>query len=209
MQRYFKRISIGEPTKRVSRVDYKLVVHDAAGSVNVTDTMLQDGAQVTGHIPATREMLRKLRENALPAAPKHFNAILRGRQTLIIPNRGAYWSVVPETPVVTTAIDFSMLAKTAMPSGMRFSHFYRTRQLAVGGALATGDTLEVQASQRRIVYNGTPIANYVGSFLQCAAGNARFNFDLMAEGATIRPQPAARLLVEIQEWELATGGRRL
>ena len=209
MKRYFKQFEIKEKGKRVQRIDFRAVVQDATGVLTLTDLMLQEGAQFSGHLPATREMLRKLRENALPAAPKHFNAIVRGRQTVIIPNRGAYWSVVLGTPVVTTAIDFTALAKTAVPAGMRFSHFYRTRQFAYGNALAAGDVFEFLASKRRVTYNGTPTGYYTGFYHQCAAGNSRFNLDLMTEGATIRPQPAARLLVEIQEWELASGGRRL
>lgn len=209
MKRYFKQFEIKEKGKRVQRIDFRAVAQDTTGVLTLTDLMLQEGAQFSGHLPATREMLRKLRENALPAAPKHFNAIVRGRQTVIIPNRGAYWSVVLGTPVVTTAIDFTALAKTAVPAGMRFSHFHRTRQLAYGNALAVGDTFEFLASKRHVAHNGTPTRYYTGFYHQCAAGNSRFNVDLMTEGATIRPQPAVRLLVEIQEWELASGGRRL
>jgi len=209
MKRYFSQIEINERAKRVQRIDLKVVTQNATGTVSLTDVMFQEGAQLSGHLPATREMLRKLRENGQPAVPKHFNAIVRGRKTLVIPNRGAYWSVELGTPVVTTAIDFTALAKTAVPAGMRFSHFHRTRQLAYGNALAVGDTFEFLASKRHVAHNGTPTRYYTGFYHQCAAGNSRFNVDLMTEGATIRPQPAVRLLVEIQEWELASGGRRL
>jgi hypothetical protein len=209
MKRLFKVIEPQEKTKKVARVDIRATVQNSTGTVALTDMMLQEGAQLSGHLPATREMLRKLREDGLPAVPKHFNALVRGRQTLIIPNRGKYWSVVLGTPVVTTAIDFTVWAKTAIPAGMRFSHFYRTRQFAYGNALAAGDVFEFLASRRRVAHNGTPTGYYTGFYHQCAAGNSRFNVDLMTEGATIRPQPAARLLVEIQEWELASGGRRL
>lgn len=209
MRRYFKRIDIGEPEKRVQRLELRAVAENTTGAVTVTDLMLQEGAQVSGHTPAAREMLRKLREDGQPAAPKHFNALVRGRQTLIVPNRGAYLKVPLGTPVVTTAVDFTVLAKTAIPAGMRFSHFYRTRWLAYDNALQPGDTFEFLASQRRVAHNGVPTRAYVGFYHQCAAGNSRFNIDLMAEGAAIRPQPAARVLIEIQEWELASGGRRL
>ena len=209
MKRLFRVIEPQEKAKKVARLDIRATVQDATGTVSLTDLMLQEGAQLSGHLPATREMLRKLRENGQPAAPKHFNAIVRGRKTLVIPNRGAYWSVELGTPVVTTAIDFTALAKTAVPAGMRFSHFHRTRQLAYGNALAVGDTFEFLASKRHVAHNGTPTRYYTGFYHQCAAGNSRFNVDLMTEGATIRPQPAVRLLVEIQEWELASGGRRL
>lgn len=209
MERYFKTIEIREKQKRVSKIDFKAVMEDRSGMVTLTDLALKDGAQLTGHVPATREMLRKLREDSQPAAPKHFNALVRGRQTLIVPNRGKYWSVVPGTPVATTAIDFTVWAKTAVPAGMRFSHFYRTRQFAYGNALAAGDSFEFRAGKRRVAHNGAPAKDYTGLFHQCAAGNSRFNIDLMAEGAGIRPQPAARVLIEIQEWELASGGKRL
>lgn len=209
MKRYFKQLELKEKGKRVQRIDFRAVAQDATGILTMTDLMLQEGAQLSGHLPATREMLRRLRENALPAAPKHFNVLVRGRQTVTIPNRGAYWSVVLGTPVVTTAVDFTALAKTAVPAGMRFSHFYRTRQFAYGNALVAGDTFEFMASIRRVAHNGTPTRNYTGFFHQCAAGNQRFNIELMAEGVTIRAQPAARVLIEIQEGELASGGKRL
>ena len=209
MKRYFKRIEVGASEKRVGRIDLRAVAENASGVVTVTDLMLQDGAQLTGHLPATREMLRRLRENNQPSAPKHFNAVIRGRKTVIIPNRGAYWSVVLGTPVVTTALDITAQARTGVPAGMRYSHFYRTRQFVYTSALAAGDKLEFLASERRVAHNDIPTRDYVGSYHQCAAGNARFNVELMAEGATIRPQPSVGLLIEIQEWELAGGGRRL
>lgn len=209
MKRYFKPLEIEEQDKRVQKIDFTVVVENATGTVTLTDLMLQEGAQVSGHLPATIEMLRKLREDELPAAPKHFNALVRGRQTLVVPNRGAYLKVPLGTPVVTTPIDFTVLATTAVPAGMRFSHFYRTRWLEYGNPLSAGDTFEFLASQRRVAHNGVPTGYYTGFYHRCAAGNSRFNIDLMAEEATIRPQPAARVLVEIQEWELATGGRRL
>ncbi|MDP3058845.1 MAG: hypothetical protein Q8N36_05265 [bacterium] len=209
MKRFFKLIEIGQKEKRVQRADFKAVVENATGTITLTDLMLQDGAQATGHLPATREMLRKLREDDLPAAPKYFNAIIRGRQTLVIPNRGAYWRVPIGTPVVTTAIDFTVAAKTVIPVGMQFSHFHRTRQFTFGNTLSAGDVFEFLASQLRVAHNGVPTRNYTGIFHQCAVGNSRFNIDLMTEGATIRPQPTARVLIEIQEWELASGGRRL
>lgn len=209
MKRYFNRIDIKEKSKRVQRIDFRPVVQNATGIVTLTDLMLQEGAQLSGHLPATREMLRRLRENNLPAGPKFFNALIRGRQTLIIPNRGAWRTVVLNAPVVPTAIDFTVLAKTAIPAGMQFSHFYRTRRLSYGNPLTAGDMFEFLASQRVVRHNGISTRFYTGFYHQCAAGNSRFNIDLMDEGATIRPQPTARILIEIQEWELASGGRRV
>lgn len=209
MRRFFNRIDIKEKSKRVQRVDFRAVAQNFSGTITLTDLMLQEGALLSGHLPATREMLRRLRENNLPAAPKFFNALARGRQTLIIPNRGAWRTVAPDTPVVTTSIDFTVMAKTAIPAGMQFSHFYRTRRLTYGNPLIAGNTFEFLASQRVVRHNGIPTRFYTGFFHQCAAGNSRFNIDLMSEDAIIRPQPTARILVELQEWELASGGRRL
>lgn len=209
MERLFKQFEPQEKAKKVARVDVKAIVQNATGVVTLTDLMFQDGAQLSGHMPATREMLQKLRQDGQPAAPKHFNAVVRGRETLIIPNRGSYWRVPVGTPVVTTSIDFTVLAKTAVPVGMQFSHFHRTRRLRYGNALAAGDVFEFLASQRKVAHNGVLTRNYTGFYHQCAAGNSRFNIDLMADGATTRPQPTARVLIEIQEYELASGGRRL
>lgn len=209
LRRYFTRVDIGHPERRVQRLDLRVLAENAVGTVTVTDLQCQEGARVSGHLPATREMLRKLREDGLPAAPKHYNALVRGRQTIIVPNRGRYWSVALGTPVVTTAIDFEVLAKTAVPAGMRFSHWHRTRQFAYDHALAAGDSFEFLASQRQVAHNGVPTRDYTGFFHQCPAGNSRFNVDLVAEGVTLRPQPSVRLVAQLQEWELAGGGRRL
>ena len=203
-----KVIWIWGRAKRVSRLDFRAVVADATGRVRLTDLMLQEGREASGHVPATREMLRKLREDAVPAMPKHFNAVVRGRRVIIVPNRGRYWSIVPDAPVVTTPIDFTIFAKDAVPAEMSLSHHYRTRWFVYNNPLNAGDVFEFLASKRCVTHNGIPAGNYTGLFHQCAAGNSRFNIDLVQAG-TARPHPSARVLVEIQEWELGSGGRRL
>ncbi|MGV8164656.1 MAG: hypothetical protein ACLKAK_07350 [Alkaliphilus sp.] len=210
MDRLFRQITPREKAKRVSHLEVKAIVNDAVGTVSLTDIMVQEGTQLSGYWTETREMLRKLREDGLPAPSKHFNAIVRGRQTLVIPNRGVYWKVIADNPVVvTTAIDFTTLARTSIPVGMQISHFYRTRHLWYASALVPGDIFEFLASTRRVAHNGVLTLNYSGFYHQIAAGNSRFNIDLMVEGSTIRPQPAVRILVAIQEWELASGGERM
>lgn len=203
-----KVIWIWERAKRVSKIDFRAVVEDAAGRVRLTDLMLQEGRTLSGHVPATREMLRKLREDSAPAMPKHFNAVVRGRRIIIVPNRGRFWSIVPDAPVVTTPIDFTIFAKDAVPAGMSLSHHYRTRWFVYNNPLGAGDVFEFLASRRRVTHNGISAGNYTGLFHQCAAGNSRFNVDLVQAG-TERPHPSARVLIEIQELELASGGRRL
>lgn len=207
--RLSKIITPSEKTKRVISVDLKLVMSDAGGTLHMTDLMLQDGAKATGHVPHNKEMLRKLREDGLPAAPKHFNAVIRGRKMIIIPNRGEYLKVAPDAPVVTAPIDFTLWAKQVIAAGLQFSHFHRTRKFTYLAALAAGDKLEFLAAAWQVKHNDVINRNYVGLFHECPAGDSRFNVDLIEETSTQRPQPSARLLVEIQEWEKDKGALRL
>ena len=209
IRRLYKIVTPSEHNKRVSSVKIKAVLEDATGEVYMTDVQVQGGARLSGYHTNTKEMLRKLREDGLPAAPKHFNAVIRGRKTIVIPNRGEHLKVALGAPVVTAPIDFTLWTKQAIAAGLQFSHFFRTRKFIYLGALAAGDKLEFLATTWLVKHNDVINRNYVGLFHQCPAGDSRFNVDLIEETFTERPQPSARLLVEIQEWEKDKGALRL
>lgn len=212
IRRLYKIITPSEHNKRVSSLKIKAVVEDVTGEVYLTDVQVQGGARLSGYHTNTKEMLRKLREDGLPAAPKHFNAVIRGRKTIVIPNRGEYLKVALDAPVVTAPIDFTLWAKQAIAAGLEFSHFYRTRRFTYLAALAAGDKLEFLATTWQVKHNDVIKLNkldYVGLFHECPAGDTRFNVDLIQETSTERPQPSARFLVEIQEWEKDKGALRL
>lgn len=157
-------------------------------------------------------MLQKLRENASPAPRKHFNAVVRGRKTLIIPNRGAYWSVEPDAVIVPTALDFHLLAKEPLPRGVFLAQDTHTRIFHFLGALESNEQLGIKGTARQVLKNGVPTQGFQGDFLYAAWGNPRFPVSfsgLDAGQVTPRPEPSARVLIDFQEWQLAEGGRRI
>ena len=198
--------------KRVSWLQCKSVVNDVTGEVDITDLMLQDGAKLSGYMVNTKEMLRKLREYDLPAESKFFNAVIRGRKTVIIPNRGETIKVSPYAPVVTAPVNFTLWATQVLAAGIQFSHFYRTRIFNYLNALAAEDKLEFSATGWQVKHNDavkTKITDYNGLFFEIAAGDSHFNIDLISEESTERPQPSARILVDVQEWEKDKGTLKL
>lgn len=201
-----------DKTKRVSQLQCKAILEDITGELNITDFMFQDGMKYIGHISYTKEMLLKLREYNLPAAPKYFNAVIRGRKTIVIPNRGEHLKVDLDAPVVTAPIDFTLWAKQVIEAGLQFSHFYRTRIFTYLNSLAGEDKLEFLAIAWQVKHNDvlkTKLVDYDGLYHECPAGDSRFNIDLISEEATERPQPSARVLIDIQEWEKDKGTLKL
>jgi hypothetical protein len=153
-------------------------------------------------------MLRKLREEGQPAQPKFFNAVVRGRKTVIIPNRGEYLKVDTDAPVVTAPVNITLLAKQNIPMDMSMSHFYRTRKFFYKNNIAAGDSLEFLATDWKVNHNGeakTKYQDWQGLFFECAKGDSRFNIDLISEDSDLRPQPSARILIDMQEWEADKG----
>ncbi len=198
--------------KRVSWLQCKSIMADTTGEVNITDLMLQDGAKLSGYMVNTKEMLRKLREYDLPTESKFFNVVIRGRKTVIIPNRGETIKVSPYAPVVTAPINFTLWAIQALAAGIQFSHFYRTRIFNYLNTLDAEDKLEFLATAWQVKHNDavkTKITDYNGLFFEIAAGDGHFNIDLIPEEFTERPQPSARILVDIQEWEKDKGTLKL
>lgn len=206
MKRYLFRFA-PEEAKRVASIRVNALMSDAAGSLLLTDVMLQEGKHLTGYSQNTKEMLQKLRENGSPAQPKHYNAVVRGAKTIIIPNRGNYWAVDIEAVIVPTAIDLRIRAKENLPIGIALGQDRLTRLFYFPRALASNQELEVIGTERRVLQNGSPV-HFKGQFMYAARGNPRFPVNLRGE-VVLRPEPSARVLIELQEWQLAEGGKRI
>ncbi|MDW7651324.1 MAG: hypothetical protein SCM57_08320 [Bacillota bacterium] len=210
MERYFYRFE-PEEGKKVDSIEIRATISDAVGSFSFTDIMLQEGRHLTGYSQDTREMLQKLREDSSPAQPKHYNAVVRGTKTLIIPNRGAYWAVEPDAVIVPTALDFQIKHKENLPRGIALGQDRLTRLFYLPGMLQGNDTLEVVGTEAKVLKNGVP-AQFRGQFLYAAWGNPRFPVTLQGleeEQEALRPEPSARVFIELQEWQLAEGGKRI
>ena len=210
MKRYLFRFA-PEEGRRVASIRAQAVISDAAGSFLFTDVMLQEGKHLTGYSQNTKELLQKLRENGSPAQPKHYNAVVRGAKTLIVPNRGFYWAVEPGAVIVPTALDFRLMAKDNLSKGIALGQDRLTRLFYFPQALASNQELAVIGTERQVLQNGIPV-HFKGRFLYAAWGNPRFPVTLLgldAGQATLRPEPSAMVLVTLQEWQLAEGGKRI
>ena len=211
MKRYLFRFA-PEEGKRVASIRVDGVMSDAAGSFLFTDVMLQEGKHLTGYSQNTKEMLQKLRENGAPAQPKHYNAVVRGAKTLIVPNRGAYWAVEPGAVIVPTALDFYLRAKENLSKGIALGQDRLTRLFYFSQVLASNQELEIIGTARQVLFDGAPAQSFKGHFLYAAWGNPRFPVTLLgldAGQAAPRPEPSVRALIEFQEWQLAGGGKRI
>jgi len=210
MKRYLFRFA-PEKEKRVASIRVDALMSDAAGSFSFTDVMLQEGRHLTGYTQNTKEMLQKLRENGSPAQPKHYNAVVRGAKTLIVPNRGAYWAVELGAVIVPTALDFRIRAKENLSRGIALGQNRLTRLFYFPGELASNQELEVIGTDRQVLQNSSPV-QFKGRFLYAAWGNPRFPVTLLGldAGQTApRPEPSARMIIELQEWQLSEGGKRI
>ena len=191
--RFFQRVPT-EKGKRVVRVDVKLVANDFSGDIWFTDVMFQDGATLTGYVPAAREMhLRRRDASGNIVTKRHYNAVLRGQNALVVPNRGS----------ITTAMDITLWPQDSLPSGsVVMSHGWRTRTFTINEPLSPGDEYRFYASTRTVAKNGVPTSKYSGFYFQCPCGDAKFNIDLPGKAS-------ARALLEFEEWDRGIGGKRL
>lgn len=211
MERYFYRLE-PEEEKKVDSIEIRATISDAVGSFSFTDIMLQEGSHLTGYSQNTREMLQKLREDGSPATPKHYNAVVRGTKTIITPNRGAYWAVEPEAVIAPTALDFHIRAKENLPRGIALGQDRLMRIFYFPGELAGNQELQIIGTDRQVLFNGAPAQSFRGQFLYAAWGNPRFPVTLLGleeEQEALRPEPSTRVLIELQEWQLAEGGKRI
>ena len=173
--------------KKVSRFDVKFVWSKCAGTVWVTDLMLQEGWYTTAHLPSTREMLLKMRDGEMIRPPRFFNAVVRGNKTVVLSNLGE----------VTTGLDCTVYAYGSVPE-LKLAYYPHARQTVIKDSLADGDVYKFHASTRHISKNDVPTHNVQGLFHHIAAGDTRFNVDSVNEG-TARPYPKLRLLLQFQE----------
>jgi hypothetical protein len=183
------------PDKKVAHFDIKTVGGDFTGDISITDIMLQEGGVLAGYIPHLKEMHLRKRDTSNVIEPlKHFGIVLKGGTTCII---------IPNTGDITTAIDFILYPfKPMAPGTVEFSHQYRQRWWIPAVQLNVGDVYEFRSSNRVVALNGIPNKAGVGTYLECAAGDSKFNIKLP-------PGTSARLEVEIVEWTKGTGGRML
>lgn len=192
-KRYFGEVELEQEGKRVDKLELTLLGNDFTGDIWFTDLMLQEGTMLTGHVPNTQEMHLRLRDREIIAPKVYFNAIIRSKQTLIVPNMGT----------ITSAVDFTMTALERMPADtVEFQHGYGTRSFKIEDTLSKDDVYKMHASTRTASINDVPTTNYTGVFHQVPAGDAMFRLD-------VGKSNSVQLLVEFEEWVEGEGGKRL
>lgn len=176
-----------QKSKRINHIDMKFVWGKCAGTVQITDVMLQEGWYVTAHLSNTKELLLKMRDGETIRPPRFFNAVIRGNKTIVLPN-------LNET---TTGLDY-IIYTYGNVSELKLSHYPHARQTIIKDALINKDVYKFQASTRHISKNDVLTHNIQGLFHHIAGGDTRFNIDSVDE-EEIRPYPKLRLLLGFQE----------
>ncbi len=152
--RYIYTLNVKSNLK-VADIKFNLVAEDFQGELNVTDLQLQEGSQVTAHVPHTSEMLKRVYHGIneytfmntvsnpvkIGVQPKiytglknrFFNIVGRGHEVIVLPN------VFHEDYMVdllTSALDITLYAK---------EDFDLLRISTNDGALVPGRKYEVEA----------------------------------------------------------------
>ena len=169
---------------RVVSVTIKPILKDMSGIVWLTDLMLQEGDRLTGFLPHTETLLKKHSVDGAVREPVWYNAIVRGRETLILFNLGK----------TSAGLDIKLYPKTDLAEGSvtlaqgvggQWAHF--------PGALLAGDELEVDALNRPATKNGQPFTKE-GFYQYSAAWDSKHIVD-------VGEKKSARLLFTLQEME--------
>lgn len=171
-------------TKRVVSITVKPVLDDMTGMIWMTDFQLQEGSELTGYIPHTKTMLKKLTENDTVKAPVWFNGVIRSKETVILFNLGntsagldLYISPVSDIAAGTVTI--------SQGRGGQRVHFPQ--------AMSAQDNIALLSTSRECTKNGLPFKKE-GFYQYSAAWDSKHNIEL-------EDKKSVRVLFELQEME--------
>lgn len=185
------------PNKKVESITLKVVVENCDITLQITDIMLQEGAVVTGYIPNTAETLLKYRVNEQVVGPVHFNLPLRGRQIIVIPNRGT----------APGGSNMQLTAKEDLTAGtVVYSSEYRAKSMILQDSAVSGDVIIMKPRQPFCAINDVQ-ANFTGGLPRVPAWDVKLCIDLVDRELAYRP--AGNLLFTLEEYTLGKGGERL
>lgn len=204
--RYLATVRPKDRKRKVKSIDLSIVVADAEGTLYLTDIQLQEAEIASAHVPANREMLARDRDaQGNPLRKRHFNAVIRGKETIAVPNRENVSHEKDFEKRVTGGMDFLLTATQDMPNGgVQFSHQYRQRTFLLDAELKQGEQLEFSATNRRVTVDGRP-TKYSGNYHTCPRGFGIYNVAL-TKG---EKNGSGMLLCEVDMWILGQGGERL
>lgn len=139
-------------------VTIKPLLTDMAGTIWLTDLMLQEGDRVTGFYPHTEIMLQKEREGGVAKEPVWYNGIVRGQETLILFNLGK----------TSTGLDIKLYPKSDM-EGVTFSQAAGGQRAFFPGILQMDDELIFPHRKERQRTMDSPFKRRL-LFIQCRLG---------------------------------------
>ena len=132
---------------RVVSVTVKPILKDMSGIVWLTDLMLQEGDRLAGFLPHTETFLEKHSVDGAVREPVWYNAIVRGKETLVLFNLGK----------TAAGLDIKLYPKTDLAEGsVTLAQGVGGQRAQFPGALRSGDELEVDALNRTATKNGQP-----------------------------------------------------
>jgi len=203
--RYFSRFQV-DKNKSVHSLCITIVNDNTEGKVSFTDIMLQEGDLTSGYMTSNKEMLAKEVINNEEIAIRHFNAVIRGKQSLGIPNRALPVEEVNLNARTTGGMDFTIYATSYLPpEGVKVDQYYGTRPFYLRRELNQGDTFQYKASRRELLINDQRINQSDVKYQQIPAISGKFNIELQQEG---RPG-SGYVLCEVETWLKGKGSERL
>ena len=155
---------------------------DCSGTLYITDIQLQEGPQRTGYAPHTEGFLSKYQEGDEDKDPVWFNGVIRGEQTVIIPNRGD----------VSAPLDIHLYPTTDMDEGdIEISHGSGGQKAEFPFAVPKDSDLALLASTRECTLDGED-ADKKGFYSYSAAWDSKHSI-------TVPTGAGAVVLLTIQE----------
>lgn len=206
--RYFVAFPV-DTKRKVKHMDYRFIVRDCEGQVRVTDLLFQLGKMTTGFVPANKEFLKRDRniEGNL-IQQRHYNGVIRGKNTIAVPNREKVSEEKDLSKRVTGGINFYLTTTQPISAdGTRFSHQHEQREMVLHSPLTANAQLEFSATKRQVKVNGIDTNQYQGKFHTCPAGFGIYHVSLTNQAGKLHG--SGRLLCEVDMWMKGIGGERM
>lgn len=210
--RYFGTVYSTDPKqKRVTGVDFSFVMEDTTGTLHVTDLQLQEDSSASGFVPANQQMLTRETDSSGNVLQKrHFNAVIRRKKTIGIPNRALPRDEQHLQDRVTGGMDFTFRPTQDVPPGLHFAHYFETRTFDLQDALKAGDVFEFKATTRTVAVNNAATNHYDGFYLLVPAILGKYNVAVQNTTDTDGIfHGSGYLLCEADTWLRGEGGARM
>lgn len=168
--------------KKVVSVTVAPTLSDCSGAFYITDIQLQEGPLRTGYAPHTEGYLAVYEEDGEDKDPIWYNGVIRGEQTVVIPNRGD----------LPGYMDIHLYPTSDMEeSDIEIAHGYGGQKASFPYAVPKDSDLALLGSTRECTLDGEEVEK-VGFYSYSAAYDTKHRI-------TIPDGAGAVLLFTIQE----------